>query len=888
MPSWTTRFDGATALDTTPQGNVLTNAATGEEIALAMQRLHLSGRASPAGALLRVTHAFKAEGENPMEALYTFMLPRAGTLRRFIVKGEDFEMESTLSPRQEAREEYEEGVSEGHLSVLAETYNDGMVTLSVGQVRPGEMVTVMLDIVQGVDVEDEKFRLRFPFTLAPSYHAKGNATATEAGGKMELPSDIFGDLILPEWKNVPDGLHQVSFKIRVETGGVLDSVASPSHRVLVRPLKDGAAEIELAGSADVPNRDLVVDVKTQEATPTMFADEELVSKTTDKDDPAIPEKAPRWTLALPSSLVPKAKDEPRRVCFVVDRSGSMGGVTMERAKLACEACISALQPQDYFGLVAFDSSIEKFDKKMGKATDANRKQARKWLAGIDARGGTHLAEGLGAGVDVLGGPGGDIFLITDGAVYQTGPIVEQVAAAGTRVHVMGIGAASQDRFLEALGRRSGGVSKMVGVNEDVATTALDMFNAVRQPVQTDVEATVKLKGGKKKQEHTVGTIWDGRTILITDDGSKGKLLPVQVTLKWDGGKKVIKPALGHETPNGLVALLWAGRQIEDLESSLDMCGQDGPAKSAIERDLKEISTAYSLASRVMSLCAVVKRLGDQAGEQPEQKIVAVGTPENMQAAGVFGQPTLGMRSLNICASAGGGGFTSMPGVYTNQVVGASMSGRRSAKRKKGARVRRALMHDSLDSPVFGSSSGGSTTKGITPISENVTLCCNDSGPSASDGSDMVQDACFFLDSNNPCGEIVDSLSEEMCNLTIPPGADLVTVLANLRDDGGLDADDTETRITLTALLAIEVLKVSIEKDTSAYDMHLTRMVAFLEAHKDAENEDILAGVITLIENRQIKPYMMTHDYLVKATSIVAGNTPADEGWQMVISVGTSR
>jgi len=874
MPSWMT---STVALDTTPVGNVLTNAATGEEIALAMQRLHLSGRASPAGALLRVTHAFKCEGDAPMEALYTFMLPRAGTLRRFIVKGEDFEVESSLSAREEARKEYEEGVSNGHLSVLAETYNDGMVTLSVGQVRPGELVTVMLDLVQGVEVEDEKFRLRFPFTLAPSYHAKGNATATEAGGKMELPSDIFGDLILPEWKNVPDGLHQVSFKIRVETGGDLDSVASPSHRVLVRPLGDGAAEIELAGSADVPNRDLVVDVKTKEAVPTMFADAELVSKTTEKDDPAIPDKAPRWTLALPSSLVPKAKDEPRRVCFVVDRSGSMGGVTMERAKLACEACISALQPTDYFGLVAFDTSLEKFDKKMGQATDTNRRQASKWLAKIDARGGTEMAMGLGAGVDVLGGPGGDIFLITDGAIYQTGPLVEQVAAAGTRVHVLGIGTASQDRFLEALGRRSGGVSKMISPNEDVATTALDMFNAVRQPVQTDVKAVVKLKGGKKTQEHEVGTIWSGRTILITDDGSKGKLLPVQVTLKWDGGKVTVKPALGHETPNGLVALLWAGRQIEDLESSLDMC-QQGPAKSAIERDLKAISTAYGLASRVMSLCAVVKRLGDQAGEQPEQKIVAVGTPENMQAAGVFGTRSKGVMrgiSVNFCASGQSLGL----GGLSNAVFGSAAMGgspRRSSRRAK-------LSLQSRDIPM---------NDNITPICEDsFTLCCNDSDGSSElgfDAPDMerTQDSCFFVGASdeNSCGDVFTTDT-----LSIPPGADLITILAGLRDDGGLEGADTRTRVTVTALVAIEVLKTALDKDTSAYDMHLARMIAFLEASiDDDETEEVIKGLVALLKARQIKPYMMTHDYIVKATSIVAGNAEVESGWQMVAAVGTSR
>lgn len=845
MPSWTI---GATEIDHSLQGNTLTNAATGEDISLAMQRLHLSGRVSAAGAFLRIIHVFKCEGESPLEALYTFMLPRTGTLRRFIVKGEDFEVESQLNEREEAKEIYEEGVQEGHLSVLAETYNDGMVTLSVGQVSPDEIVTVMLDIVCGVDVEDSKFRFRFPFTLAPSYHSKGNATATNDGIKIDLPSDVFGDLILPEWKNIPDGLHQVSFKLHVESAGDLDSVASPSHRVLVRPLGDGSAEIELAGSADVPNRDLVVDVKTKNAVPTLFADKYLISKKTEKDDPVIPDNAPRWSFAIPSKEITPAAEEPRRICFVVDRSGSMKGATMDRAKLACRACLSAIQPKDSFGLVVFDDHIDKFDENMGRATDVNRKRADKWISRIGARGMTELSAALGAAIDVLGGPGGDIFLITDGQVFNTGPIIEQVGAAGTRIHILGIGEASQDRFLEALSRRSGGVSKMIGTREDVAAAALKLFNTACHPVQSDIKAIVNFKDGKNtlKQQHQIDTVWDGHTIILTDDRSSFDAIPESVLLKWDGGEVELKPEMVHETPNGLVALLWAGRKIEDLECALDMC-REGPAKSATERDLKKISGAYSLASRAMSLCAVVNRIGDQPGEQPQQKVVPVGLPENMDSL-VSGLPSI-LRST---------GFRSVPSASPIGVYAASAG-----------------------------SSGwhGFTSSGRRSESVKCSLAVSSSRTSKYDrsntsmGFDPPQQSCFFVGDDEFTSNAITTMPE-----------DLINVLTGLRDDGGMDGDDIQERIVLTALIALEVLKAALDEDTSIYDMHLNRMVDFLEDHQ-SEDEEIREGldkVLELIRNRQIKPYMMTEDYLAKAVSISVQKDNVESGLQMVCNVGTSR
>ena len=787
-----------------PQGNVLLNAHTREPISLAMQHLHMAGQASPAGALLRSTHRFKCAGNKPMEALYVFMLPRNGTLRRFIVKGEGFEVESKLEPRKEAREEYEQGVADGHLSVQAESSPDGMVTLSVGQVRPGEEIIVIVETVSGVDVKDDSFRFRYPFTLAPSYHAQAKVTSSDNGGRIDLPDDVFGDLILPEWKTGQDGLHQISFEMRVSPGGKLGKVSSPSHRISVSPNEDGSATVEMAADTEIPNRDLVIEVQAQEAFPTLLVD--------DKVDKSLPKKAPTWTAIIPSSLIPRAQDAPRRVCFLLDTSGSMQGLPLERAKAALDAMLAGLDPKDEFGLVQFNSIVDSFDKRMATATDVNRERARAWLAGICATGGTSLALGLGEAVDVLGGPGGDIFLMTDGEVWETGPIIEQAAASGSRIHILGIGSASQDRFLSTLARRTGGVCEMVGAREDVAGSSLKLFAAVRQPIQVDVEAVISFGGKKKAQTQTVGTVWENKAVIITDDGTTGRNRPKSILFKYADGETPVDIKQIFETPSGLSALLWAGRQIEDLDSQMDI-GRDGPVRKAAERDMKQISSAYGLASRAMSLVAVVDRIGDQVGDGMDQKVVPVGMPEDMNPAGVFGSSGVHVmsRSLDPSGSRGISGNSAYPSGGFDFYTSCSTA---PQTRRSPLYSSRGVTGQSLISDCETYSSG------------NIRVLTDAEARSRRPGmykggkiSEPVRGIGFG-----------DSLAE----LTPSDlGMSILDHVAKLKGDGGYDGGNTpEERRTLTTLLAL-ACRVSDEGAAALYTSHLRRMKTFLA--KKGEN-----------------------------------------------------
>lgn len=793
-------------------GNLLMNPQTGAEIPLAMQRMGLSGRVGPNGGVLKVTHHFQCKGIRPMEAVYVFQLPRGGALRKFLVKGKDFQIESQLSPRAEAKKTYEDGVEAGHLSTLAETNLDGVVTLAIGQVRPDETISVAVEIVGGVETRDEGYRFRFPFTLAPNYHSKAHAVATPTGGKMELPSDVFEDLVLPEWREDASGLHEVTFQMRVETDGKVGTVASPSHNITVQPNDDGTADLWLAGLHDQPDRDLVVDVTAKDSAVVVHTDESLAKGT---PVPAKFKDGPRWKISIPSNLVPQQQQAPRRVCFVLDRSGSMNGARISKAKLALQACLSGLQSTDQFGLLAFDDSVLAFHDVMAEATDSNRGEADRFLRQLQPGGTTELAKALGSAVQVLGGPGGDIFLITDGEVWETGPIIEQAAACGSRIHVLGVGEAAQDRFLASLARRTGGVQRMVNTKEDVATLALELFNAVRTPRLTEVTAIIDMQSGGKTQTHDIGTVWNNRPIEIMDSGISADYLPMKVGLSWGPGENHVVDLAGtyRETPEGELALVWAGQQVEDLEAAMDMA-KDGPARVAVEQELKELSVGYGLASRVMSLVAIMKRVGDQAGETPEQKMVAVGMPSDMVGkGGVFGNPLRAV-SANLMSLGSGArsiGLQSFDAAPTYQPSSYCLSDSDSSGSLS--------TNSSHNLQTF--TSGG--------LGEDIGVACSNNAGLSVKGTSL----------GGPRMRATKSAVWESTPQETTTASGLIGWLGQLKSDGGLPGDNIDTRMAKTVLLVVLLLNKTLETRTSAYRQHINRMLGFLEAHKGEVSEDAL-------------------------------------------------
>lgn len=597
-------------------------APTGIPIQLAMQRLWLTGCVLPAGARLTVQHVFRSAEDKPLEVIYSFLLPRDAALRAFRITGEGFEAHSELKQTEEAVKAYEKGIAEGALSTLARQYGDGVVNLTVGNIRPNETVTVYLDLLAGVELRDDGFRFRFPFTLAPSYHPRMRAAVIGEGeGEMELPPVEFGDMILPRFREDATSLHEVGFELSVLHQLTIDEIGSPSHSVRVR--QDGAApaRVGLAPEKDIPNRDLVLDVRFKESAAQVLAG-------------ATGEGKRSFAAIVPSTLFGASAKTPRHTVIVLDRSGSMQGVPIQQARKAIDACLAVLAEDDSFGIVAFNNRVESMHPALLFGTSENREKARAFLSHVDAAGGTELASGFLEAARMLNGAG-DVLILTDGQVSGTESILAQARAANIRLFCLGIGSASQDRFLSLLARETGGISRFATARERVDLAAVDLFASMGCPVASGLKAAGNI------QPESPSSVFAGTPVLLFGEVENGR---DAIELTWDAGRLSFPVPSGDAETGQVVRLLQGSRLITDWESRYPseeaLAPLDKRQQSRVAARLMDLSQTYGLASREMSLVAVVKRAGDRPGELPQTRIVPVGLPQDVKFGAYFGPPTV--------------------------------------------------------------------------------------------------------------------------------------------------------------------------------------------------------------------------------------------------------
>ena len=737
------------------------NAASGQPIELAMQRLWLVGRILGVGARLLVKHTFRSGEKKPLEVIYGFGLPRAAALRRFRITGKGFSVSSDLKPIEKVRETYEEALAEGHLAAMAAQYGDGLVNLTVGNIRPGEEVTVSLEVIAGVERRDDGIRFRFPFTLAPAYHSKARAAEVAPGvGEIELPSDEFGDLVLPQFVSDASALHEVGFDLSVSMGHPIIEMGSPSHPVRVVAQGLGRSRVSLATAKDLPNRDLVLDIRTGESLEGVLAG-------TGSDGRGY------FGAVVPSSAFrDEAKDgdkeEPRRVVFVLDRSGSMEGAPIEQARKAVGACLGALGGGDSFGIVAFDGNVEVFGHGLTEASMDNRDKARKFLDGIDASGGTELAAAIRAAAKMLGdalsGGGGDVLVVTDGQVMGTETILAEARASGLRLHCLGIGSASQDRFLALLARETGGVSRFLTPRERVDLGAVELFASIGRPLGSGLGAKVDGFEDGRIAPDLPAFVFGGTPVVVFGDTpgpGEGRLV-----LEWDadGKKRTLGTPLriGTGGDGETLRLIQGARLITDLESRY-AAGEQGEAKGRegerVKKRLLALSQAYGLASREMGLVAVVERAGDRPGDIPVTRVVPVGLAQDVAMGGYFGQRVLSDVSSSV--------------LYSMNMPKAAMRSRRA---------------------------GGLFSKVRRSWGDTDTLCkCEENLAGAS---------------------VVDEAQVNLLNLA-----------SSIEPDGGMPGKSEEERALATILAMLQFLAEGHSAKHGAFRAHVKRMLEFLKRSK---------------------------------------------------------
>ena len=120
-------------------------------------------------ARVEVTQEYRNPFDVPLEATYVFPLPDRAAVTRMRMEAADRVIEGVLKERGQARQDYDAAIAEGKRAAIAEEDRPDVFTMRVGNILPGERVTVRLTLDQPLPYEDGTASFRFPLVVAPRY-----------------------------------------------------------------------------------------------------------------------------------------------------------------------------------------------------------------------------------------------------------------------------------------------------------------------------------------------------------------------------------------------------------------------------------------------------------------------------------------------------------------------------------------------------------------------------------------------------------------------------------------------------------------------------------------------------------------------------------------------
>ena len=136
---------------------------------LPLTDLHVEAKIEGLFAEAEIVQTFRNGYDVPLEAFYIFPLPDRMAVGRFVLQVGEREIEGVLKERGAARREYKAAIEAGHRAALTEEERPGTFTMQVGNIPPGESVTVRLTMTGIVPCSRNEATFRFPLVVAERY-----------------------------------------------------------------------------------------------------------------------------------------------------------------------------------------------------------------------------------------------------------------------------------------------------------------------------------------------------------------------------------------------------------------------------------------------------------------------------------------------------------------------------------------------------------------------------------------------------------------------------------------------------------------------------------------------------------------------------------------------
>ncbi|NND68763.1 MAG: marine proteobacterial sortase target protein, partial [Halioglobus sp.] len=535
----------------------------------------------------------------------------------------------------------------GKKASLVSQQRPNMFTNRVANIAPRESVVVVLEYVQGVDYDAGEFALRFPMTITPRY-MPGKALVT---GDMEDPESLAyepqGGWALPT-DQVPDA-HEISPPLNPRIGGdsnpinpltlratldmgmPLANVDSAYHDIALSR-RAGVYSIALASGVSEMDRDFVLTWRPVTGSEPQAA---LFTETVEGTQYGL-------LMVLPPGAARPDQAPSREIIFVIDTSGSMGGVSIEQARASLTDALERLGPDDRFNIIEFNSTHSSLFRNAIPATRNNVARAKEFVRLLNASGGTEMLPALRSALvqqrdpdmHQSGNAVRQVIFITDGAVGNEAALFRAVAEhlGDTRLFTVGIGSAPNSYFMRKAAEVGRGTHTHIGKLDEVRLKMGTLFEKLSRPAALNIQ--VDWPDGAQAWPQRVPDLYYGEPLSVAVQlpaAYSQNAITVRGELggrPWTRSIGIADVASDSNNDDG-VASLWARRKIGALLNRRLAGASDDEVRDAV----LPVALAHQLLSPYTSFVAIEERISRPEGEGLARKAVANTRPRGQSEQG---------------------------------------------------------------------------------------------------------------------------------------------------------------------------------------------------------------------------------------------------------------
>lgn len=572
-------------------------SADGRTLPLREARLTVDARAGLATVV--ATQRFHNAYAEALTTTFQLPLPPDAAVVGFAFRIGDRRIEGEIARKADARARFEEAVLEGRTAALLEQDRSSLFTQEIGNIPPGTEVVAEVTLEQALAWTGDGWSWRFPTVVAPRF----------LGASTPDPGRVSVD--------VADGPMPATAQLALSIGDACSGPAhSPTH---VIDAVGGAVSLARGAALD---RDIAVHWPVAAPQPGVAV--ELARPSGDADAYA------RVVVVPPHSATPSAP-VPRDLILLLDTSGSMGGRPLDQAKAFSRALVQTLAPHDRLELISFSSQPRRW-RSAPAAMDAHaRADALRWLAALQAGGGTWMHEAIVEALRPLrDGAQRQVVLVSDGLIgfedQVLGAIIHGLPL-DSRVHTVGVGSGVNRSLTAPAARAGGGVEVVVGLDEPVEPALQRLLARTDRPLVVDVTVS-----GAALLDHAP---------LRVPDLFSGAPLALALRVRPEGGAVVLsgrgpEGAWSHAlsiapSPEGsgrrVVSTRYARERVEDLEARRAI-------GAVVDADVERLGLQHRISTRLTSWVAATPEATVDPANPTRREQVPQALPYGMSAEGV--------------------------------------------------------------------------------------------------------------------------------------------------------------------------------------------------------------------------------------------------------------